>query len=246
MLRKDGEALLEVLRVFLEAVLSWKNPVLILLGLVIVLTLLGRLLKLRWTEEGSQLLFFAGASYLIYEVFVLAMYLTTMPYGEAVALAGYSRYHRTILIFCGACVFLAVAEALPDNLAIQSPAFLLTVILMYQSLFPGLWYNNPKHCGFVREEFQQLVTQSEVAHGKSYCVVVEAEYARKYSGYLQYLIRYLLNSADMKVCSVEEYRQKESGWENYAYLICFGESEEMDAFLLEQFGSTEQRVALKD
>lgn len=243
LLRKGGEELSAVLRAFLEEVLDVQNPAVWLLGLVGLLFLLGRLTGKRWTKESRLLLLFSGMVYLVYEVFVLGMYLTTMPYGEAIVLAGYARYHRTILIFCGGCIFLAVMDSLPEKCAGQLAALLVTSVLLYSSLFPGLWYNNPKHCGFIREEFQQLITQYRVAPGKSYCVVVEEEYAGKYSGYLQYLIRYLLNSADLKVCSIDAYRELDTGWEDYRYLICFGESAEMDDFLRETFGTTAERVA---
>lgn len=246
LLRKGGEELSAVLRVFLEEILDVQNPAVLLLALVGLLSLFGWATGNRWTKESRFLLLFAGMGYVVYEIFVLGMYLTTMPYGEAIVLAGYARYHRTILIFCGGCIFLAVVDSLPEKGGGQLRALLLTSVLLYSALFPGLWYNNPKHCGFIREEFQQLITQYRVAPGKSYCVVVEGEYAEKYSGYLQYLIRYLLNSADLKVYSIDAYREQSAGWEDYRYLICFGESAEMDTFLQDTVGTTEKRVAERE
>lgn len=239
--RKDMSALAEVARLFLQEVFSLTNPFLYLLIAGALLLLLHRFSGLHMTGDHRRLLLFAGAAYLIYQIGVLAMYLTTMPYVEAILLAGYSRYHRTILIFCGGFLFLAIADIMTEAGKQQLAAGLLTLLLLYQALFPGLWYNNPKHCGFIREEFQQLVTQHHVADGKRYLIIMDASYAEKYTGYLHYLIRYLLNSAQVKLCSVEA-PPEEALFYKYDYLICFGDSEELDSYLLRTFGSREIRV----
>ena len=239
-LRKDGDALAEVTQIVLSEMLSFTNPVLYLLAAAVLIFLLRRLLGLSWAKDHSGLLLFAGGVYFVYQITVLGMYLTTMPYGEAVLLAGYGRYHRTILIFSGGCLFLALADSMTGAKRQAVPA-LLTLLLLYQALFPGLWYNNPKHCGFIREEFQQLVTEHSVQTGKRYLILLEPSYAEKYSGYLHYLVRYLLDSAQVKLCSIRQIPE-ELSMQGYDYLICFGDSGELDEYLLRTFGSREIRV----
>lgn len=241
-LRKGAEDVYTVIRVFLEEVLSWANPAVYLLLLMVALIVLSKGLRLQWTQDSRLLIRFSAAAYLIYEISVLGMYVTTMPYGEAIVLAGYTRYHRTILIFCGACVYLVITDIFAGTVGKRIPAYLLTLLLLYQALFPGLWYNNPKHCGFIREDFEALITQNRVRTEKSYCVVLDSDYAARYSSYLRYLIRYLLDSSEMMVCSIDAYQESDGGWEGYDYLICFGESPEMDDFLRDTFGSVEDRV----
>lgn len=245
-LRKGREDVRAVIRVFLEQVLSLENPAVYLIVLILVLLVFRRFLGLQWTKDSRWLVLFAGASYVVYEIGVLGMYITTMPYAEAIVLAGYERYHRTILIFCGGCLFLAVTHCGQKTEKQRIWGCLISAFLLYQALFPGLWYNNPKHCGFIREDFEQLITENAVQAERSYCVVLDENYASKYTGYLQYLIRYLLDSVEIKVCSIDVYEASEAGWEGYDYLICFGESEEMDAFLWEITGSAEQRVLTQD
>lgn len=239
-LRKDGDALAEVMQIVLSEMLSFTNPALYLLAAGVLIFLLRGLLGLSWTKDHSGLLLFAGGVYLVYQITVLGMYLTTMPYGEAVLLAGYGRYHRTILILCGSCLFLALADSMTGVKKQAVPA-LLALLLLYQALFPGLWYNNPKHCGFIREEFQQLVTEYSVQEGKRYLIILEPSYAEKYSGYLHYLVRYLLDSAHVKLCSLREIPDDLS-LHGYDYLICFGDSGELDEYLLRTFGSRDIRV----
>lgn len=239
--QKDLSALTEVARLFLQEVFSLTNPFLYLLIAGLLVLLLHRFFGLHLTWDHRHLLLFAGAAYLIYQIGVLAMYLTTMPYGEAILLAGYSRYHRTILILCGSCLFLVLADSMTKTGKREVTAGLLTLLLLYQSLFPGLWYNNPKHCGFIREEFQQLITEYHVEAGKRYLIVMDAAYAEKYKGYLHYLARYLLDSGSITLCSIES-PPEEHLLSNYDYLICFGDSEELDGYLVKTVGSGESRI----
>ena len=71
---------------------------------------------------------------------------------------------------------------------------------------------------------------------------MDDEHVATYDGYLKYMSKYLLDSDHVWVYGVNAYVEKRINWENYDYLVCFGESMEMSEFLLENFGSEEQRV----
>lgn len=169
---------------------------------------------------------------------LLAMYLTTMPYQEAAVLAAFERYHRSILILLAGCAFLITSEMVNTtkwNSALLS--WVLTVVICFFALFPGLWYSKPT----IRNDFEQLIVQYPVLPEKRYCILLDEKHSG-YSGYLQYMIRYLLNSTEMKAYSIAEFEAVGSSWDGYDYLICFGDSGELDEYLLRTFGSREIRV----
>ncbi len=239
--QKGLEEVAEVTDIYMNRMLSLSNPALYMLAAALILLILLCVLKRETRKDLRKLVVFSVVCYVIYGIGMLGMYLSTMPYGEAVNLAGFSRYHRTILIFCGAFLYLAAAEAGKEVGETSVAVWALTALLSYGALFPGLWYNNPKHCGFIRIGFEQLITEYRVKPEMRYCVVLD-ESTQQYNGYLKYTIRYLLDSANMFVGNIDDYEARENGWAGYDYLICFGETAEMDSFLVEQFGSAENRV----
>lgn len=224
--QKETNQMVEVLKAYLGELLSPENPALYLAMLALLL-LAGW--KMVHKENGVPVLvILAVLFYGIYAVGTLGMYLTTMPYKEAVQLAGFSRYHRSILIFCGGLLYIATAQLLSGFEGkgyVRAAICTVALLLSLQATFPGLWYNNPKYCGFIRTDFETLVVENNVQAQKRYYVVLDSEYASKYSGYLRYVIRYLLGSTQAQICSIDTYLSGEDNWEGYDYLIFFGEGQ---------------------
>lgn len=237
-LKKDSIEILTVIENYLTKVFSLENPFLLLAILSIALAFALNRLNRQSAVHYRALLIFALLSYAIYMVGLLAMYLTTMPYQEAAVLAAFERYHRSILILLAGCAFLITSEMVNTmkwNSALLS--WVLTVVICFFALFPGLWYSKPT----IRNDFEQLIVQYPVLPEKRYCILLDEKHSG-YSGYLQYMIRYLLNSTEMKAYSIAEFEAVGSSWDGYDYLICFGDSGELDEYLLRTFGSREIRV----
>lgn len=247
-LLKDGESLLSITRVFLQKVFSPENEFLYFLILIILLLCLSR----KTSADTKQLSYLAGFSvlfYVVYQFFLFGMYLTTMPYNEAIRLASYARYHYTALVFCCSFLYLMImhlvnSPSLPRMK--HALAYLLSSVLIFSSLFPGLWYKSDKYRVPIRKDFQQLIEDADIKISRSYFIVVDSDFSSVYASYLSHIPRYLLNSGKTYVCDVKDYASLEKGWDGYDYLIVFGDSPALMDFLAAQGLTPEHPVIERD
>ena len=241
---KSYEDFANIIDAYLEELMSPDNPAIYLLLAIGLWLVLSKVIRNDTVAVTRSLVINAVACYFLYAIGMLGMYLTTMPYGEAIQLAGFARYHRSILILCGGYLYFAILILVPTNrksFLLRIIAYVLVSVLCYNAMLPGLWYSNPKNTDSIRTKYEVLLVENDVKSDYSYCVVVGPEYASS-AGYLRYISRYLLNSSNILVCNIEEYQTRESGWKGYDYLICFGESDGMTDFLTETFDNSSQRV----
>lgn len=244
-LQKDTQEVLTVIRTYLEEVASIDNPAIYLGCLILLLIIVAKMIHFEQWRNIADLSVFIVFCYGIYTMFLLGMYLTTMPYREAARLASFARYHRSILIFCAGLLYLTVTEVGKQFNGAQYKKVamsLLTLLLFYKAMFPGLWYTAPKPLAQIRASYEAILIENQVQSGKKYCIIMDDEHVATYDGYLKYMSKYLLDSDHVWVYGVNTYVEKRINWEDYDYLVCFGESMEMSEFLLENFGSEEQRV----
>lgn len=244
-LQKDAQEVMVVVRTYLEEVVSFENPAIYLGCLILLLIIAAKMQHCEKWRDIAGLAAFIGGCYGLYTMFMLGMYLTTMPYREAARLASFARYHRSILIFCGGLLYLAVTEVGKQFNRAQYKKVaigLLSLLLFYKAMYPGLWYTAPKPLAQIRAAYEAILIENQVQPGKKYCIVMDDEHVATYDGYLKYMSKYLLDSDHVWVYGVNTYVEKQINWENYDYLVCFGKSMEMTEFLLDNFGSEEQRV----
>lgn len=243
-LAKNADAYREIATAYIKEVISIRNTALYLLLIILICVVLLKNGKNPGQTLPRKIIGFSVVCYILYIVGMLGMYLSTMPYNEAMRLAGFVRYHRSILIFCGGCLCLAVMMLLsPEKRRHRTrlAVYVLVLMLCSQALHPDIWYNNPKDRSYIRRDLEAYLVSNNVEAGKSYCMVADELYVQ-YPGYLKMVSRYLLDSTRVLICSIEDYQLRESGWKDYDYLLCFGESEEMRDFLQSTFADSAKRV----
>ena len=134
---KQGGEIGRIGKTFLQEVFSLSNPVLwfILLGIVLAV------LSSVWQEKEKRhiriLLLFAAVSYVLYQIGMFGMYILTMQQEEAVRLASYGRYHKTILIFLSG-VFLSALLLFEKHRWKKLPLWAVTAAVILVSLQPNV------------------------------------------------------------------------------------------------------------
>ena len=151
----------------------------------------------------------------LYGVLLFIMYLISMPWYEAEQLAGFERYLRTYTGFAAGLLSIVLVR-FPLNavergnyrraerklLAAQG---IWIVILLFtmgrRSDFYLRWPMEHER----RTYAETIIEENNLPSGKKCLVVVNDETSDK--GYLEYMFRYLLNSPDVKVLTLEERKE---------------------------------------
>lgn len=246
---KNTEQIKEILNAFLARFTSW-NTGWFLLMITVTVVFCGWLIKKYLLKQNSSSEFFIifglVGSYLVFMAVLGAMYLLSMPYDEAIVLAAYERYEKTILVFIiGAVTIygLTLAELLPgfrNKAWVKIPLLLLMAsVLLTQTKNIKLLVQKPdSYVGSSRYDFEQLKSAYAIEEGKSYFV-----YGTRYqndAGYHYYMTRYLFWSKDICLCTPEDFETSKEYLKNYDYLIVIDRDDRINQFL-ESYGLDPQQ-----
>ncbi|MBQ2896012.1 MAG: hypothetical protein IJE26_04810 [Oscillospiraceae bacterium] len=229
----------EIIKLHAGTVFSLSNPVLPLLALGLLLWLFCLAFAKGRKRQTGELLVWVFFFYVVYQLGTFGMYIFSMPSGEALKLAGYDRYHETILVFLGGLLLIGVLRCSEDlsfkNAGITAAALLLLVCSLtpdwsyYQKQVPE---NND------RTRMESLMAEYGIKGGGSYLIVTNDAYSN--GEYLYFLSRYLLSSADIEVLPASQLT--EDAADGYDYVILFEESEEGLAYMTALTGGDSGRV----
>ncbi|MGM9604602.1 MAG: hypothetical protein ACI3XG_06015 [Faecousia sp.] len=232
-----------------RAVFSLSNPALWALLFGLLLWLVSKRSRSKPRGQLMEILLLAAASYVLYQIGTLGMYIFSMPRDEALRLASYERYHQTILMFTAGLVFIAAMQALAQ---IQAPSFgkpvrigaLCGVLLLcYVMISPQFsYFRRQQYEDTERYAFDGMIAQYQIPSDASYLILTQPD--REDYGYLKHMTEYLLNPAYYTV-------QPGTGLDSidlsgYNYVIAFEHSEEIDAFMAELSGDAAAVVCLRE
>lgn len=237
-LEEKGEDIIQTITGgMLGKVFSLSNPMLYVLLLLLALLLIGRFC-LRDRQSPHFLAPLVLGSYAAYELGLFLMYLLTMPTGEALILAGYSRYEKTILIFCAGAAWIyacrLAACALPGALRRTVSAVLaaLCAASVFALVKPSRsYFRRQTFAGTTREAYDQLIEDYGIPAGCRYMILR----SENDDGYLYYLTRYLLDPQAVSSAELSWLIELPDLWRDYDYLITLDPSEEVQAYLSEHF-----------
>lgn len=180
----------------LKFAITWKD-VWLTFGVVLLVGIL--IFAFAKDEKSSyiKITILSVALYAVYQIGVLAMYLFSMPLGEAVSLAGNTRYTKSILI---AILYLTMISAIKLISCIHTRKMVTaaaTVILcvsfcvhMHFSLgkirIAVKYYENPAERNWIEEARKEY----KIPRGSSYCILLPGSDA----GYAYHLLRYMFLS----------------------------------------------------
>lgn len=237
-LEEKGEDIIQTITgSMLGKVFSLSNPMLYVLLLLLALLLIG-LFCLRDRQSPHFLAPLVLGSYAAYELGLFLMYLLTMPTGEALILAGYSRYEKTILIFCAGAAWIyacrLAACALPGALRRTVSAVLaaLCAASVFALVKPSRsYFRRQTFAGTTREAYDQLIEDYGIPAGCRYMILR----SENDDGYLYYLTRYLLDPQAVSSAELSWLIELPDLWRDYDYLITLDPSEEVQAYLSGHF-----------
>lgn len=237
-LEEKGEDIIQTITgSMLGKVFSLSNPMLYVLLLLLALLLIGRFC-LRDRQSPHFLAPLVLGSYAAYELGLFLMYLLTMPTGEALILAGYSRYEKTILIFCAGAAWIyacrLAACALPGALRRTVSAVLaaLCAASVFALVKPSRsYFRRQTFAGTTREAYDQLIEDYGIPAGCRYMILR----SENDDGYLYYLTRYLLDPQAVSSAELSWLIELPDLWRDYDYLITLDPSEEVQAYLSGHF-----------
>lgn len=239
-LEKSG-SLGQIVDGFLGRVLSLSNPAWLLLGLCLLAGVIVYLRQGKKWKEAAQIILLPLGAYTVYQLGLLGTYLFSMPEHEAMILAAYDRYHRTILIYLGAITLLAVMRATAPGsgngkLAVRACAAAGVLVILWSSLNPSFSFyrrqdleiRTPDH---ERLRFDRLVYDYDIQGGSSYLIVMGDQYESvvNTNEYLFFLSYYTLSPEKLTIATLPEVQ-----WDTargYEYVILFDETEEGYALL---------------
>lgn len=208
------------------------------------------LCKKQGQKDGARaVLLVALISYFVYMLGMLGMFLFSMPDEEALRLAGYGRYQRTILIFVWG--LLLIAFSLQDlhfhrgqrQRLWKIARGLLAIVLMVSAIKPHFsHYQRQDLSGTDRAHLDSLIETYNIPTGKTYLFLVSDQ--RQDSGLLDFLAGYLLDSENYIICTPTTV--EEPAPEAYEYVILYEDTPECRAFFENRFGESSGLVVEND
>lgn len=212
------------------------NPALYLLLFGFLLWVLWKYITKTSCRDRRNTFLLAVLSYILYQIGTWGMYLFSMPSAEALTLAGYSRYHQTIVMFIAGLILIESLQELDTppvssagNLA-EMGTLLAALVLSFYMISPDLSYLNKQQLKDTeRYKFDQLIAQYDLPKGASYLILTSDD--RNDYGYLFFLGRYLLSTSSMSI--LPESKLDTIDLLASDYIIAFEETEKTKAFLLE-------------
>lgn len=241
---KSGEDIRNIASLMGDRVFSFSNQALYGLLFVILLLILVRIFQKNKFADMCKLSLIAIGSYIFYQVGTLAMYLFSMPDGEALKLASYDRYHNTILIFVAGILCLMVImitnemHELKRTHIYQAATGILCVAALCIFVKPQFsYYMRQQIEGTQRVKFDEIVQNYEFPEQASYLIL-----CKNNRDYLYYLSGYLLNTTSVKVCDEKHLDEIGEEWRNYEFLIVLEDTPKIQKYVKNNFQVTEQKV----
>lgn len=240
---KTPEDLLLILKAFADETAAYLEPVLYLCLLGMLLLVFRKWVLKKECRELVGLLLFAAVSYAAFLLGLLGMYIFSMPLDEALMMAGYGRYHQTIVVFAAGILLMAALREIPQCRVSKAGSLgslvLAAVVLMLvkTAVGPNISYlvrRNMDHTD--RAHFDRLISDYEIPAGDSYLILADEAQAKE--SYLVYMSYYLLAPEKVALETASSARNLEEN--RFNYVIMFTDTEENREYLQTQFGLTEE------
>lgn len=235
---KSMNDILDIGRKIVSQTLSWESFELQLMFTITILLSIVIIHKFIHKQNISDSLCFmigCWSVFIIYICSIFAMYVFSMPLGEAVGLAGYSRYLETIIIYLLGITMIHILydwESTGNNI--------WAAIILSISVLPVWGCRENINTLFIKQNyeatqryrFQSLKKQYQVENGGNYFIYIPQDD----HGYLYYLARYELWTNNITFTTLSNFHDHEERLKDADYLIIWQLDSHMEKFLDEQFG----------
>ena len=226
-----GQEIQSVLTQMAEKTVSLSNHALWVLAWGLLLWLVLRHCRRADADKAGRTLLLAAASYLFYQLGTLGMYLFSMPASEAMRLAGYERYHQSIVLFLTGLVLLETLQAL-DALRLPTrwepmPLLAALAVCLFTVAPSFSFFKKQQYQTSERYHYDTLIEAYQIPQEAGYLILVREE--RQDYGFLDHLTQYLLNPKDYRI--VKDCDLSGVDCSDVNYVIAFEQSEKIEEFL---------------
>lgn len=182
---KSQEAIPQILEAFFKQVASGRS-LLFLLGILLIVVIAAALQKQTKRPWGKTALIVLVV-FTLYQAGNLCMYLFSMPQGEALVMAGYPRYYRTIILWCMVFSMSRILPWMDEQKPAVSWVFILLVFLSFRQMGGSLDILKRTPTDSTRKALEQITEEYPVALSVPYLVYIPAD---DY-GFTYHLTKYL-------------------------------------------------------
>lgn len=239
----SGKTLQDITGIFLkyvDAVFSLSNPAVYALG---VMLLLWVFCKYHSDNKPAKIvLIFSTFSYAVYMIGLLGMYFFSMSLEEAVTLAGFDRYHKSIIIFVVGLLYISALLLFPlkeKHLHIRlANVFVVIIILIlsFAALQPAFgMYRRQNLEGTERARYDYLIDEYSVPMQEKYLILVDEKEAH-FESYLEVMAMSLFDAREVSIQNISSV--SEHDWMHYTVIIAYDETEEIMSALNDHFATS--------
>lgn len=197
---KSGDVLSQILRAFIGRFLSGHSFLLLLLILVFaaILSYLSKQKMRPWWKTALVI----TLVFLTYQMGNLAMYFFSMPEGEAIVMAGYDRYYRTIIIWCFVYVISRIMKWLDEQKPIPTGVLILLLLFLFHEMGGNLNILKREPENSTRAELEHIMNTYSMVPSSACLIYIPADD----SWYTYHLAKYIFysNTIDVHITSDQE------------------------------------------
>lgn len=222
---------------------SLSNKALYLAAFVLILYAVMWLLQKKKGDSETKTDLYMLVALFAYELGLIGTFLFSMPLSEAVALSGYERYYRSMLIFIAAfiCVrtiiFIDGLSKKALEQVVCGAVAVLCALSFYFTLEPYFGYFRRQYPGGLRYDIERIIEEYDLQPNKKYLLTRTGPDF----GDTEFPFHYLLQPDVAGSSSAEELRT-EDYMTYFDYLVVVQRDEEIDAYLEETFGTSDVEV----
>lgn len=178
-------------------------------------------------------------TYIFYQISLFGMYMFSMPIGEALHLASYSRYFKTMVAFVfGICTITVLHFTNNYELSEKYRNYILKVIFLVIMLVPLALSNKEATQLYKRQENSDTSRSMilnykkiyNIEEEKSYLIYISNDY-KDVTDYIYYISKYDFRSSNIRVIKDFSELEKMEDVFNYDYFIILKKDNEVIDFL---------------
>lgn len=187
-----------------------------------------------------KFLIFSLITYILYQISLLGMYCFSMPGSEAIHLAGYERYFKTMVTFeVGVFTILILYFTNKYNIENKYKRYIINTILLIIMFLPLFFYEESIRNLYIKTDTSNSIKETisnckkinNIEEQKSYLIYVDENYNSDSKEYLYYICNYEFRSPNVKVIrNFSELTSMDEIFE-YDYFIINNKTDEVKEFI---------------
>lgn len=242
---KTSEDIANIFKGFGQELFTPGNRIICAVVLIAAVLLLNRFVFKENNKLFRQIAVFTAAVYVVYQIGMLAMYIFTMPTNEALVIACYERYHRTILVYLGGVLCIAMMQLkLPDKISgAVSNAVVCTVCVLALLGTIDPYFSNFKRQyvpdSHPRVVLNSIVEEYELSENEGYLIILDDDYFP--SEPVEYIGYYFLGDP-VKTKPLQYVKEHPELLDLCPNIIVFSQTEAVTEYIESVYGSNLPRV----